>query len=124
MTSNVDTIKENTIVQEISAKLFAGNFNGLPVVDDNNVVVGIVTIIDVLKAIRKGSALNKSRAKEIMTSNPSVVKKDASIYEIIDIMIEKEIIMVPVVDDNTNKIIGVVTRIDIMTEKLKEDLTP
>ena len=47
MTSKVDTIKENTIVQEISAKLFAGNFNGLPVVDDNNVVVGIVTIIDV-----------------------------------------------------------------------------
>ena len=124
MTSNVDTIKENTIVQEISAKLFAGNFNGLWVVDDNNVVVGIVTIIDVLKAIRKGSALNKLRAKEIMTSNPSVVKKDASIYEIIDIMIEKEIIMVPVVDDNTNKIIGVVTRIDIITEKLKEDLTP
>jgi len=124
MTSNVDTIKENTIVQEISAKLFAGNFNGLPVVDDNNVVVGIVTIIDVLKAIRKGSALNKLKAKDIMTPSPSVVKKDASIYEIIDIMIEKEIIMVPVVDDNTNKIIGVVTRIDIITEKLKEDLTP
>ena len=59
-----------------------------------------------------------------MTPSPSVVKKDASIYEIIDIMIEKEIIMVPVVDDNINKIIGVVTRIDIMTEKLKEDLTP
>ena len=59
-----------------------------------------------------------------MTPNPSVVKKDASIYEIIDIMIEKEIIMVPVVDDNTNKIIDVVTRIDIMTEKLKEDSTP
>src|SRR6476469_7539934 len=124
MTSNVDTIKENTIVQEISAKLFAGNFNGLPVLDDNNVVVGIVTIIDVLKAIRKGSALNKLKAKDIMTPSPSVVKKDASIYEIIDIMNEKEIIMVPVVDDNTNKIIGVVTRIDIITEKLKEDLTP
>ena len=76
------------------------------------------------KTIRKGSALNNLRAKEIMTPNPSVVKKDASIYEIIDIMIEKEIIMVPVVDDNTNKIIDVVTRIDIMTEKLKEDLTP
>ena len=37
-------------------------------------------------------------------------------------MIEKEIIMVPVVDDNTNKIIGVVTRIDIITEKLKEEI--
>ena len=47
-----------------------------------------------------------------------------NIYEIIDIMIEKEVVMVPVVDDNTNKIIDVVTRIDIMTEKLKEDEAP
>jgi len=32
--------------------------------------------------------------------------------------------MVPVVEDNTNKIIGVVTRLDVITEKLKEGLTP
>jgi predicted transcriptional regulator len=39
-------------------------------------------------------------------------------------MIEKGIIMVPVVEDNTNKILGIVTRLDIITEKLKEELTP
>jgi CBS domain-containing protein len=124
MTLKVDTVKENTTVQQISAKLFAGEFNGLPVVDDNNLVVGIVTAIDVLKAIQKGKALYKVRAKDIMTPNPSVVKKDTSIDKIIDIMIEKGIIMVPVVEDNTNKILGIVTRLDIITEKLKEELTP
>jgi CBS domain-containing protein len=124
MNSKVDTVKENTTVQEISAKLFAGEFNGLPVIDDNNLVVGIVTAIDVLKAIQKGKALYKFRAKDIMTPNPSVVKKDTSIDKIIDIMIEKGIIMVPVVEDNTNKILGIVTRLDIITEKLKEELTP
>ena len=124
MTSKIDVANENATVQEISAKLFAGDFNGLPVVDDNNFVVGIVTAIDVLKAIQKGKALYNYRAKDIMTPNPSVVKKDTDIDEIIDIMIEKGIIMVPVVEDNTNKILGIVSRLDIITEKLKEEMTP
>ena len=124
MTSNVDVANENSTVQEIGAKLFAGDFNGLPIVDDNNLVVGIVTAIDVLKAIKKGKALYKFRAKDIMTPNPSVVKKYTSLNEIMDIMIEKGIIMVPVVECNTNRILGIVTRLDIITEKLKEEMTP
>jgi predicted transcriptional regulator len=124
MTTQIDVAKENTIVEEISAKLFAGEFNGLPVVDDNDFVIGIVTAIDILKAIQKGKNLKVMMAKDIMTPNPSVVKKDTSIDDIIDIIIKKEIVMVPVVEDNTNKIIGIVTRLDVITEKLKEGLTP
>ena len=62
-------------------------------------------------------------AKDIMSPNPSVIKKDTPINDIIDIMIKRDIIMVPVVEDNTNRIIGVVARLDIITEKLKEGLT-
>ena len=124
MTTQIDIAKENTTVEEISAKLFAGEFNGLPVLDDNEFVIGVVTAIDILKAIQKGKNLRAMRAKDIMTPNPSVVKKDTSIDDIIDIIIKKEIVMVPVVEDNTNKIIGVVTRLDVITEKLKEGLTP
>ena len=63
-------------------------------------------------------------AKDVMTPNPSVVNKDTPINDIIDIMIKKEVVMVPVVEDNTNKIIGVVARSDIIAEKLKEGLAP
>ena len=62
-------------------------------------------------------------AKDIMTPNPYVVKKDTPIKEIIDVMIEKGIAMVPVVQDSSNKIIGVVSRVDIITGKLKETFT-
>ncbi len=124
MTTQIDIVKENTNVEQISVKLFAGEFNGVPVVNDNNLVVGIVTAIDILKVIREGKKVNTIIAKDIMTPNPSVVKKDTPINDIIDIMITKEIVMVPVVEDNTNKIIGVVARLDVITEKLKEDLTP
>jgi CBS domain-containing protein len=59
-----------------------------------------------------------------VTPTPSVAKKDTPINDIIDIMIKKEVVMVPVVEDNTNKIIGVVARSDIIAEKLKEGLAP
>jgi predicted transcriptional regulator len=124
MSTKIDIAKENTNVVQISARLFADEFDGLPVVNDNDYVIGVVTALDILKAIREGKKLNTMIAKDIMTPNPSVVKKDIPINDIIDIMIKKEIVMVSVVEDDTNKIIGVVARLDVITEKLKEELTP
>lgn len=82
-----------------------------------------MTALDVLKSILEGKTLNTMIAKDIMTLNPYVVKKDTPIKEIIDVMIEKGIAMVPVVQDSSNKIIGVVARIDIITGKLEEAFT-
>ena len=39
-------------------------------------------------------------------------------------MIEKGIVMVPFVEDNTNEILGIVSRLDIIAEKLKEEMAP
>src|ERR671933_1982405 len=126
MSPQVIVAKQNTNAEAISARLLAGEFNGVPVVDDNGAVIGIVTAIDILKAIRKNGnkKLNTITAKDIMTPNPSVVRPDTPIEDIIDIMIQKEIVLVPVVEDgnnNNNKLLGVVARLDIIREKLNED---
>jgi CBS domain-containing protein len=120
MSPQVVVAKENTNAEQISSRLLAGEFNGVPVVDDNGAVVGIVTALDILKALQGGKKLNTMLARDIMTSNPSVVKKDTPIEEIIRIVVEKEIVLVPVVEDNNNKLIGVVARLDILREKLNE----
>ena len=121
MSPQVVVAKENTNAEQISSRLLAGEFNGVPVVDDNGAVIGIVTALDILRAIQGGKKLNTMLAKDIMTPNPSTVKKDTSIEDIIRIMVEKEIVLVPVVeDDNNNKLIGVVARLDILREKLNE----
>ena len=119
MSQQVVVARENTNAEQISARLLAGEFNGMPVVDDNGAVIGIVTAIDILKAIQGGKKLNAMLARDIMTPNPSVVKKDTSIEEIIDIMVEKEIVLVPVVQED-GKLIGVVARLDILRQKLNE----
>jgi CBS domain-containing protein len=121
MSPQVVVAKENTNAEQISARLLAGEFNGVPVIDDNGAVIGIVTALDILRAIQGGKKLNTMLARDIMTPNPSVVKKDTRVEEIIRIMVEKEIVLVPVVEgDNTNKLIGVVARLDILREKLNE----
>ena len=120
MSQQVIVAKENTNAEQISARLLAGEFNGVPVVDDNGSVVGIVTALDILRAMQGGKKkLNEMLARDIMTPNPSTVKKDASIEEVIRILVEKEIVLVPVVEEN-NKLIGVVARLDILREKLNE----
>ena len=121
MSVNVVAAKQNLVASEISARLLLGEFNGVPVIDDNQKVIGIVTAIDILKALREGKNLSNTTARDIMTPNPSVVKKDTSMEEIMDIMIEKEIVLVPVVqDENDGKLIGVVARLDILRQKLNE----
>ena len=121
MSPQVVVAKENTNAEQISARLLAGAFNGVPVVDDNGAIVGIVTALDILKAMQDGNKkLNTMLARDIMTPNPSTVKKDTPIEEIIRILVEKEIVLVPVVEGNNNKLIGVVARLDILREKLNE----
>jgi CBS domain-containing protein len=121
MSQQVIVAKENTNAEQISARLLAGEFNGVPVVDDNGAVIGIVTAIDILKAIQGGKKLNAMLARDIMTPNPSTIKRDTPLEEIIRILVEKEIVLVPVVEDNNNnKLIGVVARLDILREKLNE----
>jgi CBS domain-containing protein len=125
MSPQVIVARENTNAEAISARLLSGEFNGVPVVDDRGVVIGMVTAIDILKAIHKNGnkKLSTIVAKDIMTRNPSVVKKDTSFEDIIDIMIQKEIVLVPVVenDNDNNKLVGVVARLDIIREKLNEE---
>jgi IMP dehydrogenase len=122
MSPQVVVAKENTNAEQISARLLAGMFNGVPVIDDDSgAVIGMVTALDILRAIQGGKKLNTMLSRDIMTPNPSVVNKDTPVEEIIRIMVEKEIVLVPVVEDyNTNKLIGVAARLDILREKLNE----
>jgi CBS domain-containing protein len=119
MTTNVVAARESTTGTEISTRLLIGEFNGVPVIDHNIRVIGIVTAADILRAVRQGKNLDTVSATDIMTRNPVVVKRDTEIDEIIDIMLQRVIVLVPVVDDD-NKLIGVVARLDILREKLNE----
>jgi len=119
MTKNIVAARANTTAREIGTKLLIGNFNGLPVVDNNISLIGIVTAIDIFKAIRQGKNLDSIRAIDIMTKNPVTVKQNTDIKEVIDIILQSHIILVPVIDDK-HKLIGLIGRPDLLKQILNQ----
>ncbi|MFO0795614.1 MAG: CBS domain-containing protein [Candidatus Brocadiaceae bacterium] len=108
----VTAAKKKTIGRDIAVKLLSGMYSGLPVVDENSKVVGIVSEFDLLKVIRAGKPLEQVTAGDIMSKNPICVNENTSLEEIIDLMTKHNIIRIPVVRDGV--LVGVISRCDIL----------
>jgi len=54
-----------------------------------------------------------------MTRNPVVVKQDTEINEVIELILQKHIILVPVINDQ-QRLAGVVSRLDILRQNPSE----
>lgn len=119
MTTKIVAARESTTAMEASTRLLTGNFNGLPVIDSSTKVIGIVTAVDILRAIRQGKNLHSILVINIMTPNPIVVKYDTDIADVIDIILQRSVILVPVIDDE-NRLIGLVGRYDILQHTLNQ----
>jgi len=121
MSIDIEAAKENATVTEIGTRLILRAINGMPIIDDDGKVIGILTIIDILRAIKDNKNIDALKANDIMTKNPIVIEQGTDILEIIDIMDKKGIEMVPVIEaENDNRIIGIVSRKDIIEEKFNE----
>ena len=121
MSIDIEAAKENATVTEIGTRLILRAINGMPIIDDDGKVIGILTIIDILRAIKDNKNIDALKANDIMTKNPIVIEQGTDIVEIIDIMDKKGIEMVPVIEaENDNRIIGIVSRKDIIEEKFNE----
>jgi CBS domain-containing protein len=121
MSIDIEAAKENATVTEIGTRLILRSINGMPIIDDDGKVIGILTIIDILRAIKDNKNIDALKANDIMTKNPIVIEQGTDILEIIDIMDKKGIEMVPVIEaENDNRIIGIVSRKDIIEEKFNE----
>ncbi len=121
MSIDIEAAKENATVTEIGTRLILRSINGMPIIDDDGKVIGILTIIDILRAIKDNKNIDILKAEDIMTKYPVVIEQQTDIMEMIDIMDKKGIEMVPVVDEkNDNRIIGIVSRKDVLEEKFNE----
>ncbi len=140
MTPNPTAIgPEDSVIY--AAKLIAdGNFNGLPVIDSENKVIGILTeydliskgealhlptLINILGNIdfyRKDSGLVKDelkkllliKVKDIMNPVPLVVRDDAPIQMLAEMFAEHHRVNPIPVIDLTHKLVGVVSRYDLV----------
>ena len=144
MTKKVITISRFASIEELSELLVKNKISGVPVVDKDDKLVGIVTEADIivkdadlhfpqyfklldgiiyLESLKKFKENLKKylgiKVEDIMTNNLKTVKEDTPVSEISNIMIDSNINRVPVIDKEDN-LIGIVTRKDIVRSMIKK----
>jgi len=92
--------------------LLLGGFSGVPIAEPDGSLVGIVTELDLLRALRDGKSLDATYVTDIMTCNVVTVDVDTPIEEIMEILDAAHILRVPVTKQG--KIVGIVSRPDLL----------
>ncbi len=137
MTRDVLSITKYESIMRVANILSEKNISGLPVVDNENKVVGIITQADILSMVgvgrehtfkdllkyMLGEPLPQRRVGDhvgdIMTSPAITIKPDMNIAEAVRLLDEKKIRRLTVVDGN-NTLIGIITRADILKAVIKK----
>ncbi|MCL6093290.1 MAG: CBS domain-containing protein [Actinomycetota bacterium] len=137
MTADAVTVHENAKVHEVAQLMSEHNISGVPVVNDNHQVVGIVTEGDMvemdadihfphyinfldsvifLESTRKFDKRVRhvfaSSVRDIMTTEVETVQKETPLHEIATLMSDRKVNRLPVLDGD--KLVGIVTRADVV----------
>jgi len=112
MEKQVQSAEKDTTAEMIASYMMDG-FGSVPIVDENNKLVGIVSEFDLLAALRKGKKLQDVAAGEILTPNPISVTQDTDVVTLMDVLQNNHLIRVPVLDKVGN-LIGIVARRDLL----------
>nr|WTB29081.1 CBS domain-containing protein [Streptomyces sp. NBC_00830] len=137
MTDEVVSVLSVTSFKEVAKLLAQHNISGLPVLDDEDRVVGIVSESDLLsrQAARhpmRGGALGAATrttvssfgaevtAGEVMSTPPVTVRAEETAPDAARLMARRGVERLPVVDDE-GRLVGIVTRRDLLCVFLRPD---
>lgn len=111
MSYPVVTVRDKTKIEEAAMMLRDMGCTGMPVVDETDNLVGVISRRD-FKKIRKANHM-QSPVKAFMSRNIVTISHEKSAIEAARLMIKHDIGRIPVMKGNT--IIGIITRSDAMT---------
>lgn len=142
MSTEIITVQPETKIAQAAGLLLEHHVNGLPVVDANNNLVGIIcqsdlivqqkklpvptvfTLLDGLIPLSSMSHLEKEVQKmaattvqQAMTPNPTAVSPDTDLEDVADLMVNKNFHTIPVVDNG--KLVGIVGKEDVLKTLVK-----
>ena len=113
MTTNVVTARPDMLVIDVIRTLLRLHISGLPVVDDDGNLLGIITEHDIVNFIISGNAAD-TKASEVMTKTVETYAPDTPFEEIVNHFAAHRIRRVPVVEGG--KVVGIISRRDIIVE--------
>ena len=132
MTKSLITVHPDDRYSKVEDVFRAHNIHHIPVVDQGNKLVGIVsktdlhTLLDKLTGHTSGKAyteklLSSMQIGEFMTLNPLVIEPEDTIGLAADIILSNKLHALPVVDDGT--LVGLITNHDLLAFAFAESTT-
>lgn len=123
MTREPEAIYVTASVAEAVEALESMRVRHLPVIDDNGVIVGMIsdrdlgplmkTFIETAEVDRMEIPPAERRISDLMSTDPITVTEDTDIAEIIDTLLDERVGAVPVVDD-AERVIGIISYVDVL----------
>ena len=116
MTRDVQSVSPQETVRRAAEMMDRLNVGSLPVCDGQK-LVGIVTDRDItVRATAAGRAPDEARVGEVMTDQLRWCFDDQSVEEVMQQMSDTQIRRVPVIDHDTQQLIGIVSLGDLATK--------
>jgi len=113
MTKEVIYVKRNTPVYEAARLLIKNDITGLPVVEDDMTLIGVVSEKDLLRLIYADEDDNNGTVESFMTQPAACYREDDSLMTIIDFMLFNYFRRVPVTSKD-GKLVGIISRPDVL----------
>ncbi|WP_456468824.1 CBS domain-containing protein [Archaeoglobus sp.] len=111
METNVITVDFTDSFEDAVEIMFEKKVGGCPIVDKDDVVVGIITERDVLKYLGRSKNID-GVASDYMTKSVVTIKPKDTIEKAMKVMIEKKLRRLPVIDDGI--LVGLITVREIL----------
>ena len=111
MTTDVIVVKRQTPMSEVIEILLKNNITGLPVVDDDMTLVGIISEKDVLSLISVPED-DSAKVEDFMTKDVVSFEQDEDLIAICECLVQNDFRRVPILSEG--KLVGIISRKDII----------
>ena len=118
MHKNVTTIKPDSTMNEVRNILKKNKISGIPVID-NDKLVGIITIEDLIICLLENGRIDE-KVRNRMTKEVVTIYSDEPIVQVVSKFDRSGFGRYPVIDRHSNKLIGILTKGDIIEGILKK----
>jgi CBS domain-containing protein len=113
MTANPRTVRREATVREAAMLMAEQDVGALPVVDSDQILVGIVTDRDIaLRVVATGRDPLSTRVQEIATTTVSPAYPDEPLGEAVEQMVYRQVRRLPVIDND--RVVGILAQADVV----------
>jgi CIC family chloride channel protein len=113
MHKDVITLSQTDTADSAFTIMGEKKFRGIPINDNDNHVIGIVTMNDILRV--PGERLKTTLLRNIMTKNVVTIFPDETLLDALQKLTTSGVGRLPVIDRETKQLVGILTRTDLFT---------